>query len=83
MLTKPLDRAHARVRISEDLGAEMSDPRMNLPERPDEPMTLGLGRGIDEDASDPASGRGKLQHLNVRLAYQESHRLRAHEFFPF
>jgi hypothetical protein len=41
--------------ILEDPGAEMSDPRMNPPERPDEPMTLGLGKGIDEDASDPAS----------------------------
>jgi hypothetical protein len=61
----PLDRALAPVGISEDLGAEMSNPRMNPPERPDEPMTLGVGRGIDGDASDPASGHGKPLHLNV------------------
>jgi hypothetical protein len=65
MLTKPLDRAYARVGISEDPGAEMSNPRTNPPECPDEPMTLGLGRGIDEDASDPASGCGKPLHLNI------------------
>jgi hypothetical protein len=65
MLTKPLDQAHAQAGISEDLGVEMSDPQTNPPKRPDEPMTLGLGRGIDESASDPASGHGKLLHLNV------------------
>jgi hypothetical protein len=65
MLTKPLDWAHARAGISEDPGAEMSDPRTNSPERPDEPTTLGIGRGINENASDLASGRGKLLYLNV------------------
>jgi hypothetical protein len=65
MLTKTLSWAHARAGILEDPGVEMSDPRTNLPESPDVPMTLGLGRGINEDASDPASGHGKPLHLNV------------------
>jgi hypothetical protein len=65
MLTKPLDWAHARAEISEDPGAEMSDPWTNPPERPNDPMTLGLGRGIDKDASDPASRCGKPLHLNI------------------
>jgi hypothetical protein len=65
MLTKPLDLAHVRAGISEDPGAEMFDQRTNTFERPNEPMTLGLGRGIDEDASNPASGRGKPLHLNI------------------
>jgi hypothetical protein len=59
MLTKPLDWTHVRAGISEDPGAEMSNPRTNLPKHPDEPVTLGLGRGIDENASDPTSGHGK------------------------
>jgi hypothetical protein len=41
----------------------MSDPRTNSPERPDEPTTLSIGRGIDKSAFDPASGRGRLLHL--------------------
>jgi hypothetical protein len=65
MLTKPLSRAHARAGILGDPGVEMSNTRTNLPERPDEPMTLGLGRGIIEDASNPTSGHGKPLHLNV------------------
>jgi hypothetical protein len=65
MLIKPLKRTHTRAGISEDTGVEMSDPRTNSPERPDEPTTLGIGRGIDESTSNPASGRGKLLHLNV------------------
>jgi hypothetical protein len=65
MLTKPLNRAHAQAGISEDPRVEMSDPRMNSPERPDEPMTLGIGRGIDKNAFDPASGHEKLLHLNL------------------
>jgi hypothetical protein len=79
MLTKPIDRAHAWVRISEDLGAEMSDPWTNPPI---EPMTLGLGRGIDGGTFDPTSGHGKPLHLNVLSVWQKSRKLRAHEFFP-
>jgi hypothetical protein len=64
-LTRPLDWVHARAGISEDPGAGMSDPRTDPPERHVKPMTLGLGRGINEGVYDPASGRGKLLHLNV------------------
>jgi hypothetical protein len=46
MLTKPLNRAHTPVGISEDPGAEMSDPRMNFPERLDGPAILELGKRI-------------------------------------
>jgi hypothetical protein len=59
MLTKPLDRVHARAGISEDLGAGLSDPRTNPLEHHVRPMTLSLGRGINEGVYDPASGRGK------------------------
>jgi hypothetical protein len=65
MLTKLLNQAHAQVGISEDPGAEMFNTRMNSPKCPDEPMTLGIGRGIDERAPNLASRHGKLLHLNV------------------
>jgi hypothetical protein len=64
-LTRPLDQVHAHAGIPEDLGAGLSDPRMNPPERHVRPMTLGLGRGINEGVYDPASGRGKPQRLNI------------------
>jgi hypothetical protein len=65
MLTRPLNQDHVQAGISEDPGAEMSDPRTNSPERPDEPTTLVIGKGIDEDASNPTSGREKPLHLDV------------------
>jgi hypothetical protein len=64
-LTKPLDRVHARAGISEDPGAGMFDLRMNPPEHHVKPMTLGLGRGVNEGVYDPALGHGKPQRLNI------------------